>query len=385
MNQNKTVIVLGGGSGGLVAVNKLQKLLPRNHRIILIERSKYHLFTPSLLWLMIGTRQLLKIQKSLDLLKKKGIDIVYGHIEHIDPVHKIVIVDGKEFKSDALIISLGASLVEDKIPGLSKGGHNLYTAEGAMAIRDHLIKFSSGRIVLLTAAAAYKCPAAPYEAAMLIEHQCRKQKIRNSVQIEFYAAEPGPMGVAGPEISKAVRQMVEQKGITYHPSHQIQSVNLATKELIFNNGISVSYDLLIYIPTHQAPEVIRNSQLVNESGWIPVDRHTLETKFHSVYAIGDITVIPLKLGKPLPMAGVFAHGQAEVIAKNITHAWTGKGQTTSFNGYGECFIETGDGKAGFGKGNFYAEPTPQIKMYSPSFIWHVGKILFEKWWLWKWF
>jgi len=72
--------------------------------------------------------------------------------------------------------------------------------------------FRSGRLVVLTAAPAYKCPAAPYEAAMLLEHDCRKRKVRDAVQIDLYAAEPGPMGVAGPEVSKAVRAMVEAKG-----------------------------------------------------------------------------------------------------------------------------------------------------------------------------
>ena len=225
MNQNKTVIILGGGSGGLVAANRLRKLLPKKDHVILIERDKNYLFAPSLLWLMMGTRQLSKIQKSYALLEKKGIEVVCGNIEHIDPIKKSVHVNGEELKSDALIVSLGATLAPEQIPGLTQAGHNLYTAEGTEGIRDDLSKFRSGRIVLLTAAPAYKCPAAPYEAAMLIEYQCRKKKIRPAVQIELYAAEPGPMGVAGPEISSAVRRMVEQKGISYYPSHQIKSIN----------------------------------------------------------------------------------------------------------------------------------------------------------------
>src|SRR3989338_9674697 len=192
MNQNKTVIILGGGSGGLVAANRLRKLLPKKDRVLLIERNKYHLFAPSLLWLMLGTRKLSQIQKSYVLLTNKGIEVIHGTIEHIDPIKKLVHVDGKEFHGDALIISLGASLAPEKIPGLTQAGHNLYTAEGAQAIQDDLNKFRAGRIVLITAAPAYKCPAAPYEAAMLIEYQCRKKKIRPAVQIELYAAEPGP-------------------------------------------------------------------------------------------------------------------------------------------------------------------------------------------------
>ena len=112
-----------------------------------------------------------------------------------------------------------------------------------------------------------------------------------------------------------------------------------------------------------------------------MDRHTLETRHPGVYAIGDVTTIPLAVGKPLPMAGVFAHGQAEVVASNIARAVTGKGQPARFDGHGGCFIETGAGKAGFGRGDFYAEPTPRVKLYNVGRRWHLGKVVFEQRWL----
>ena len=51
-----------------------------------------------------------------------------------------------------------------------------------------------------------------------------------------------------------------------------------------------------------------------------VDRHTLQTRWPNVFAIGDVVSIPLALGKPLPKAGVFANREAEVVAENIAHA-----------------------------------------------------------------
>lgn len=129
------------------------------------------------------------------------------------------------------------------------------------------------------------------------------------------------------------------------------------------------------------PRVVRDSGLIADSGWVSVDRHTLETRFPGVYAIGDVVAIPLALGKPLPKAGVFAHAQAEVVARNIARAITGRGTLRRYAGDGECFIEIGDGKAGWGGGNFYAEPKPQVTLRMPSRRWHLGKVLFEKSWL----
>ena len=385
MSEAKTTLVLGGGVGGIVTAVELRKKLAREHRIVLVDRERDHLFQPSLLWLMTGVRKAAKIARPLDRLKKKGIEVVCGEIQRIDPATRTVTVDGEAMTGDYLVISLGAELAPEAVPGLAEAGHDLYTLAGAEGLRDALREFRAGRLVVLTAAPGYKCPAAPYEAAMLLEYDCRKRKIRDDVEIDLYAAEPGPMGVAGPEITAAVRGMVEGKGVGYHPSHQVTSVDPEGRTLTFANGAVVPFDLLAYVPPHLAPRVVRQAGLVAESGWIPVDRHTLQTEHEDVFAIGDITGIPLALGKPLPMAGVFAHGQGEVVANNIAVAITGKGEPARFDGHGECFIETGDGKAGFGKGDFYAEPTPQVAMHPPGRRWHAGKVAFEKGWLWRWF
>jgi sulfide:quinone oxidoreductase len=240
-------------------------------------------------------------------------------------------------------------------------------------------------VAILTAAPAYKCPAAPYEAAMLVEAWLRRHGQRKSTDLDFYAAEPGPLGVAGPAVSSAVRQLVESHGIRYHPEHQVVSVDPGARNLAFANGTTAGYDLLIYIPPHRAPAVAQHSGLAPAGGWIGVDRATFETTVPGIFAIGDVTTVPLTMGKPLPKAGVFAHRQAEVVAANLAALWTGSGSRRAFDGHGECFLETGDGRAGFGTGNFYGEPVPQVALKGPNRFWHWGKVLFEWKWLQGWF
>ncbi|MBW2224468.1 MAG: NAD(P)/FAD-dependent oxidoreductase [Deltaproteobacteria bacterium] len=352
MNRSQTIVILGGGVGGVVCAVELRKKLPKQHRIVLVDREERHLFAPSLLWLMIGQRTAEKISRPLDRLRKKGIDVMRGEIQHIEPAERHVTVSGESITADHLIISLGADLAPETIPGLAEAGHNFYTLEGAESLRDALGRFRSGKLAVLTAAPAYKCPAAPYEAAMLLEYHCRKQKIREQVQIDFYAAEPGPAD---------------------------------DRKLTFANGAQADFDLLAYVPPHRPPRVVNEAGLVGDSGWVSVDRHTMETEYPGVYALGDVVGIPLAVGKPLPKAGVFAHGEAVVVAQNIVRSITGKAEPARFDGHGECFIETGDGKAGFGRGNFYSEPLPQIKLHKVGRRWHAGKILFEKDWLRRWF
>jgi len=110
----------------------------------------------------------------------------------------------------------------------------------------------------------------------------------------------------------------------------------------------------------------------------------MQTKFPGVYALGDVAGIMLtSIGRPLPKAGVLAHNEAEMLAHNIAREVTGKGTARRFAGEGSCFIETGDGRAGFGSGNFYADPTPAIRLKPPSTWLHWGKIAYEKYWLWS--
>lgn len=139
------------------------------------------------------------------------------------------------------------------------------------------------------------------------------------------------------------------------------------------------------MPKHECPKVIDETDLVVDSGWVKVDRATMEVAYQNVFAIGDITGVPIAVGKPLPKAGVFAHYQAEVVSNNIAVSINNKGKRKTFKGNGECFIEPGDGKAGFARGNFYTEPLPKVKMFKPGVHWHAGKVLFEKDFLKRWF
>lgn len=78
---------------------------------------------------------------------------------------------------------------------------------------------------------------------------------------------------------------------------------------------------------------------------------------------------------------MFAHAQAEVVAHRIASEIADEGARDEFPGVGYCMLEAGESMAGFAYGNFFAEPSPQIELRKLGSTWHLGKILFEKWWL----
>src|SRR4030042_1077802 len=265
----KTIVVLGGGVGGLVASNELRKRLGREHRIVLVDRDTRHIFAPSFTWLMLGWRTPPQIIRDLSLLRKKGIEYVNAEALEIDPENKIVRTTAGDFAYNHLVIALGAEYNPHGIPGLVETTCTPYSLEGAVELRAAL------------------------------------------------------NGVAGTEVGTAVKRFLDERGVGFHPQHKLSSVDPGKKEIAFENGQEAAFDLLVAVPPHRSPEVVRKSPLANEAGWISVDRRTLKTGFDNVYALGDVAALWLP-GRyrpatplPLPKAGVFAHFQASTVAHNI--------------------------------------------------------------------
>lgn len=380
----KTIVVAGCGIGGIVASNSLRKKLGDKARIVVIDKSPKHVFYPSLLWLMLGLRRPENMQKELSFLNTKGIEFVNSEITEINAAEKQVRCGKKTFNYDYLIISLGAELSPESVEGLKEGGYNLYDLNGAVQLGKAIKVFSQGKIAILISKLPFKCPAAPYEAAFLLDSYFRRKGTRRTIEIEIFTPESLPMPVAGQETGKAVKAMLDSRSIKFSPEHVLSSINAKRKLIEFGSGKRARFDLLIFVPPHAAPMVVRKSALAGENGWIPVDAATLKTKFEGVFAIGDVAAVKLPDGKMLPKAGVFAHAQAEVVAHNIAREILGRGKTRAFDGKGYCFVEVGDGKAGFSHGNFYSVPR-DIRLKKAGRLWHWGKVLFEKYWFWKWF
>lgn len=372
--EGRTVIVLGGGIGGVATAIRLRRRLSGQHRVVLVNRDADFSFAASYLWVMSGDRRPDQVTRPLQRLTRRGIEVVIGEVGHIDPAQRAVTVAGRVLTGDHLVVTLGADWATDRIPGLADNGHTFATLPGAQELGVELTRIDSGRIVVATAAPLYKCPASPYEAAFLIDAGLRERGIRNRVELVVHSAEPAPMPVAGKDAGDALRQLMASRDIDYHPGSQITSAEPGKATFA---GTSEDADLLVYMPPIAAPPVVAGSDLAADDGWIHADPRTLATGFPGVWAIGDNTQIVLPIGKPLPRAGVFAHGQAHAVADQIVAAIDGRPTTATFNGHGGCFIETGGGRAAYGAGDFYAEPTPTVTLRPPARRWHLGKALFE--------
>ncbi len=377
----KTILILGGGVGGIVTANALRKQLGADHRVIVVDKRAEYVFTPSLLWVMVGWRRPQQITKDLRRLLRPDVELVAAEAQEIDLDGARVRSSNGDLNYDYLVVALGADLSPAAMPGFGEAAYTPFNLEGASGLWLALQRFEGGRLGILVSGVPYKCPAAPYEMALLLDDHLRQRGIREKCELQVYTPEPLPMGVAGPAMGHAVVSMLESKQIHFNPQLQPMRIDAERQELIFTNRDAAPFDFLAATPPHRAPPVAQESSLANEVGWVPVDRCTLQTCAENVYAIGDVTHVTLANGKPLPKAGVFADGQAHTVARRIAADIQGAGALAEYNGLGYCWIETGSGSAGFASGQFYAEPDPLVPLPRSGRMWHWGKILFEQYWL----
>ncbi len=379
--RGKTILILGGGVGGIVTANALRESLASEHRIVVVDKRAEYIFTPSLLWVMTGWRQPDQITKDLRHMLQFGIEVVQAEVQEIDPERAIVRANGDDLAYDYLVVTLGADLAPEVMPGYVETAYNFFDLEGTTKLWSALQRFEGGRVAVLVSAMPFKCPAAPYEAAMLIEDVLRRRGIRDRCQVRVFTPEPQPMLVAGPDMGVSVVGMLATKNIGFHPNLSLDHIDPVRQTLVFKNGRQDSFDLLAAVPPHRPPTVVKESSLANEAGWVTVDKHTLQTHFENVYAIGDVTAIILNNGLPLPKAGTFAHAEAEAVAARIIAEIGGSVPQAEFDGVGYCWIEAGSGSAGFSSGQFYAEPNPVVGQPRSGRLWHWGKVMFESYWM----
>ena len=315
-------------------------------------------------------------------LADRRVNFVQDTIEHIDLAQKVVRTRRSTHPYDYLIVALGAELAPEKTPGFVEGGYEFYSLDGAQRLYPVLDSFSSGTILLSILGAPYKCPPAPYEMAFQLHDFFRDKGFRQQVRIAMLIPAPVPLPVA-PGAAEEIKSRFAGRGIELHTQHKVTALNPQTKQAEIAGREPLAYDLFIGVPLHQPPQVVRESAL-GQGGWIPVNRENLATRFENVYAVGDVTTIPVGDGA-VPKAGAFAEDAAKVVVSDIIAKITGRGRPLTFEGTGTCYLEFGDGDVAQISANYLGREKPEIALEQPSAASRADKAHFKDDRLLRWF
>ncbi len=387
---SRSVLILGAGPGGLHAAERLRALLHDDDRVVLVDRRDEQYLGVSFLGVMRGWHTANEITIHPSVLRERDVYFIQSDIDAIDPARKRVRIRATEAELgyDALLIALGAELAPGNVPGLQDAlatdvAGEYYSRDGADRLRGLVNAFSGGNVAIVVASLPYKCPPAPYEGALLIDNLLRERGLREKSQIDVYTPEPAPIAPGGPAVSEAVRNLLSQHDITLHVNTRIASVNAEQQTVAFANSEAAAYDLLLAVPPHVPPTVVRESPL-GSTGWIEIDRVSMHTAIDDVWAIGDVTMLRLPNGMPMPKAAVFATGEAEAAARDIARAFGYEAPEPDFDGRGRCWFAVSQSEAGYVEGEFLHEPNPVVSLHPPTSANFTSMLEDEQRWLDHW-
>jgi sulfide:quinone oxidoreductase len=382
-----TVLVLGDGTGGLVAANVLAKAargrgLPL--RITLVGDSPKHTYQPGMLFLpfrMPGYRTIADIQRDNTGFIGPGIEYRVERVTAIDTARREVTTNEGCHAYDWLILALGCRTVVDAIDGLPERwgtrAHGFYTPESALALAGALERFQGGDLVVDIAEMPIKCPVAPLEFAFLVDDYLTKRGLRGKTELTLVTPLTGAF--TKPICNEMLTGTLLGRNIKVVPNASLAVVS--DKAIACPDGKTVPYDLLVTIPPHEGAEVIDDAGLGDGLGFGLTDKQTLKAKkAERVFLLGDNTNVPTS------KAGSVAHFQAEIVVHNLLREIDGREAQPLADGHANCFIETGRGKAILIDFNYDIQPVPgrfplplvgPMSLLKETRLNHLGKLAFK--------
>jgi sulfide:quinone oxidoreductase len=359
------VLVLGAGFGGLELTTRLSEELGEQVEVTLIDRNDAFVFGYSKLDVLFGRQSAAEVRVPYDAIAKPGVRLLREEVLEIDPEGRRVRTGAGSHECEFLVVALGADYDMDATPGLAEGGNEFYSVAGAERLAGLLPGFSHGQAVVGVCGAPFKCPPAPSEAALLLHDHLTERGVRGDCEITFVLPLPSPVPPS-PETSEALLAAFAERDIRFLPGHRIASLDPGRGVALLDDGTELPHDLFLGVPKHRAPDIVLASGLA-EDGYVKVDSRTLETGHPGVYAVGDVATVGV------PKAGVFAEGQARVVAEELIARIRSGEDAEGYAGQGSCYIEFGQGRVGRVDVDFLSGPSPTGTFHEPS-----GEIVAEK-------
>lgn len=322
--QRYSVVVVGGGFGGATTARYLRLMAP-NISVTLIEPQTVYYTCPFSNTVLAGMRSLESLQCTYKtLVSEYGVTLVQKRVSQIDaPAKTLIFEDGGRLAYDRVVISPGIDFHWDAIegydaPAAQRMPHAWRGGDQIALLRNRLLAMpDGGTVVIAPPAYPYRCPTGPYERASLIAYYLKQHKPRSKVLILD----------AKDDFTK--RDLFIEGWRSLYPN-MIEWVPLSQGGLVVRvepslgrvhtNFSSHKADVANIIPPQKAARLAFDSDLVDSTGWCPVDALSFESTRHAgVHVIGDSCQ-----GGDMPKSAFSANAQAKVCAAAMVDLLDGR-------------------------------------------------------------
>ena len=369
-----------------MVANRLRHALGGEASITVVDRDDHHVYQPGLLFVPFGLADPGEIVRPRHAQLGKGIDFRLAEVQSVDVQgSSVLLADGSQLDYDVLLIASGARLQPEETEGLSgpewgASIHTFYSLEGAVALRQALEGFRSGRLVIDVVDMPIKCPVAPLEFCFLADWHLRRRGVRDDVELTLVTPLDGAF--TRPVASQRLGELLQQREIRVEAEFATGRVEADARRIHSWDEREVSYDLLVAIPVHGGCAYVERSPgLGDELGYVPTDPHTLQSRSApNIFVIGDAGDVPTS------KAGSVTHFEGETVVENIRRQLEGAELAGSYDGHANCFIETGFHKALLIDFDYEQEPLPgrfpephvgPLPLLAESRLNHLAKLAFQ--------
>jgi sulfide:quinone oxidoreductase len=311
------IVIIGASTGGLPAAYDIRHELGKKHKITVISNTDTFQFVPSNPWIAVGWRTPQDTTFKLEpYLNKKGIDFIPVAAREIKPdANQVVLADGQTVDYDYLVIATGPKLAFEEVEGLGPQGHtdSVCTVNHALKAHEKWQEFvqDPGPIVVGAVQMA-SCFGPAYEFAFIMDTDLRKRKIRDKVPMTFVTSEPyiGHLGLGGVGDSKGMLESeLRNKHINWITNAKVTRVEAgkmhvaehnADGEVIKEHELPFKFSMML--PAFKGVDAVAGvgEDLVNPRGFVKVDEHQRNPKWHNIYAVGVCIAIPPVEATPIP-------------------------------------------------------------------------------------
>jgi sulfide:quinone oxidoreductase len=304
MSEEQTkVTIVGGGVAALEAMIALRRLAEERIAIELVTPTPEWSYRPMAVAEPFGLGQATRYDL-VRIARDHGAAMHLAGVQAVRPeAHQLLTWDGRTLDYELLLLAIGAQPTT-ALPGSVTVRGPGYTGR----FRTLLHQLEERRIarVAFAVPAGASWPLPLYELALMTAAHVAKRGLRG-VELSLVTPEEEPLELFGAAASKAVRELLADRGVALHTGRYPTDVR--DRELLVAPAGSVAADRVVSLPRLRGPFLPGLPH--DAEGFIPTDLHGLVAAEPDVYAAGDATTCPIKQGG---VATQQADAAAEAIA-----------------------------------------------------------------------